>query len=225
MDMCAYLRSLVPCRMFFRSRGKGGRSYGVAAPFVERGPRKGLTPLEKKPQSLDSVPSALCYFVTQRKGTNVAHRSLTGFTLVEVVLALAILAVTLSGLLLTYISMFILTDMQRDHALASNSLLARLEEIRAIDFDNISSAAGPFNLTDYGFTANQSSMGRVDVVTSFSGYPATLTKVRLVASYATRLNRTVGEDINFNGILDAGEDVNNNSRLDSSAEVVSLIAR
>jgi prepilin-type N-terminal cleavage/methylation domain-containing protein len=148
-----------------------------------------------------------------------------GFTLIEVALALAILAVTLSGLLLTYVSMFVLTDMQRDHALASNALLARLEEIRAMGFDDISTAAGSFNLTDYGFPANQSSRGRVDVVTSFSGYPATLTKVRLVACYATRLNRTVGEDRNFNGVLDSGEDVNNNSRIDSAAEVVSLIAK
>ncbi|MDD5019541.1 MAG: prepilin-type N-terminal cleavage/methylation domain-containing protein [Candidatus Omnitrophica bacterium] len=163
-------------------------------------------------------------FFFRRRAGGVKKRA-KGFTLVEVVFALAILAVTLSGLLLTYISMFVLTDMQRDHALASNSLLAKLEEIRAMDFDNIPAAAGPFNLTDYGFTDGQLSRGRVDVVTSFSGYPATLTRVRLVASYATRLNRTVGEDRNFNGILDSGEDVNNNSRLDSSAEVVTLIAR
>jgi prepilin-type N-terminal cleavage/methylation domain-containing protein len=148
-----------------------------------------------------------------------------GFTLVEVVFALAILAVTLSGLLLTYVSMFVLTDMQRDHALASNSVMARLEEVQSMDFDNISAAAGTFNLSDYGFPANQSSRGRTEVVASFSGYPATLTRVRIVASYATRLNRTIGEDINFNGVMDAGEDVNNNSRLDSSVEVVSLLAK
>jgi prepilin-type N-terminal cleavage/methylation domain-containing protein len=168
---------------------------------------------------------SLCRFPAHRGRRVTTPRSLEGFTLIEVALALAILAVTLSGLLLTYVSMFMLTDMQRDHALATNCLLAKLEEIRAMDFDSIPSAAGAFNLTDYGFPANQSCRGRVDVVTSFAGYPATLTKVRLTASYATRLNRTVGEDRNFNGALDSGEDVNNNSRLDSSAEVVSLIAK
>ena len=204
-----------------RSKGAAG-----GAVFLSVGTRlkKGFTPLEGKPEGLGPVLS-LCCPAVHRKRTGALRRSITGFTLIEVALALAILAVTLSGLLLTYVSMFVLTDMQRDHALASNALLARLEEIRAMDFNDISTAAGAFNLTDYGFPANQSSRGRVDVVTSFSGYPATLTKVRLVASYATRLNRSVGEDRNYNGALDSGEDVNNNSRLDSAAEVVSLIAK
>jgi hypothetical protein len=114
--------------------------------------------------------------------------------------------------------------MQRDHALATNCLWPSSKR-SGDDFRQHSVGRSAFNLTDYGFPANQSCRGRVDVVTSFAGYPATLTKVRLTASYATRLNRTVGEDRNFNGALDSGEDVNNNSRLDSSAEVVSLIAK
>lgn len=164
-------------------------------------------------------------FLSFQGSGKCGSKKAAGFTLVEVVFALAILAVTLSGLLLTYVSMFVVTDMQRDHALASNSVMAKLEEIQAMDFDNISLAAGPFNLSDYGFPANQSSRGLTEVVTSFSGYPATLTRVRIVASYATRLNRTVGEDKNFNGVLNVGEDTNNNSRLDSSVEVVSLLAK
>ncbi|QAT17375.1 protein containing Prepilin-type cleavage/methylation [Candidatus Velamenicoccus archaeovorus] len=207
--------------------GRGGDERGGAAAVscVGAGREKRLSSPEKKLRVPGSVSSFLCFLPMSRKKTEASRRYPAGFTLIEVVLALAILAVTLSGLLLTYVSMFVLTDMQRDHALASNSLLARLEEIRAMDFDSIPAAAGPFNLTDYGFPANRSSRGRVEVTTSFSGYPATLTKVRLVASYATRLNRTVGEDRNFNGALDVGEDVNNNSRLDSSAEVVSLVAK
>lgn len=139
---------------------------------------------------------------------------------------MGILAVTLSGLLLTYVDMFVLVDMQRDHAMVSNSLHARLEEIRSLDFAAIPGAAGPFNLTTYGFTANnQPSRGRVEVVQNFNGYNGTLTEVRLVASYTTRFNRTIGEDTNFNGVLEVAEDLNNNGRLDSSAEVVTLIAR
>ncbi|MBI5873087.1 MAG: type II secretion system protein [Candidatus Omnitrophica bacterium] len=150
--------------------------------------------------------------------------SKNGFTLLEVLLSLAIIAVTLAGLLLTYINVFVLADIIRDSALASNAVAAKLEEIKNMDFDNLTTAAGPFNLTDYGFTSTQPSKGRVEVTTSFSGYPATLTKVRIVGCYATRYNRTIGEDLNFNGVLDGSEDQNGNSRLDSSIEVVSLIA-
>ena len=48
-----------------------------------------------------------------------------GFTLIEVLFALAILAVTLCGLLLTYLNMFVLADVIRDSALAGNALTAK----------------------------------------------------------------------------------------------------
>lgn len=147
-----------------------------------------------------------------------------GFTLVEVLLSLAIIAVTLSGLLLTYVNVFVLADMVRDSALASNAVAARMEEIKNMDFDTLPAEAGAFNLTSYGFPSLLPSRGRVEVTTSFSGYPNTLTKVRITGTYVTRYNRTVGEDANFNGVFDGGEDKNGNGRLDSPVEVVSLIA-
>ncbi len=153
-----------------------------------------------------------------------ARKSQEGFTLVEVLLSLAIIAVTLSGLLLTYVNVFVLADMVRDSALASNAVAARMEEIKNMDFDTVPTSAGPFNLTSYGFPSALLSKGRVEVTTSFSGYPNTLTKVRIIGTYVTRYNRTIGEDVNFNGVFDAGEDNNGNGRLDSPVEVVTLIA-
>ena len=150
-----------------------------------------------------------------------------GFTLVETIIALALLAVTLCGLLLTYLHMFILADMVRDQALGINAVQAKLEEIQNIPFDNLSSAAGSFNLTSYGFASNQSK-GRVDVTQNFGGYTGALTQVRVVASYRSR-NRTIGEDANFNGQWDVGEDINATGyaagRLDSPTEAVTLIAK
>lgn len=157
-------------------------------------------------------------------GPGNGPKSEAGFTLVEVLLSLAIIAVTLSGLLLTYVNVFVLADMVRDSALAANAVNAKMEEIRNMDFDLLTTAAGAFNLTDHGFPSLLPSKGRVEMTTSFSGYPNTLTKVRITGAYMTRYNRTVGEDVNFNGVFDAGEDKDGNSRLDSPIEVVSLIA-
>lgn len=147
-----------------------------------------------------------------------------GFTLVEVLFSIAIIAVTLCGLLLTYINMFVLADVIRDSALAGNALHAKLEEVRNLDFSNLTALAGPFNLSDYGFPAGQAAMGSTEVTPDISGFTGNLTKVRMVGAYTTRNNRIVGEDKNLNGVLDTGEDSNGNSRLDSPIEVVSLVA-
>ncbi|HQP91513.1 MAG TPA: type II secretion system protein [Candidatus Omnitrophota bacterium] len=148
-----------------------------------------------------------------------------GFTLIEVLFALAILAVTLCGLLLTYLNMFVLADVIRDSALAGNALTAKLEEIRHMNYSDIPLEAGPFNLSDYGFPAQQLSMGRVEVTTDFAGYTGNLTKVRMTGAYTTRNSRIVGEDRNLNGALDTGEDSNSNGRLDSTIEVVGLVGK
>ena len=147
-----------------------------------------------------------------------------GFTLVEVIIALAILAVSLCGLLLTFINMFVLTDLVRDASSATNAVLAKTEEIKNLPFANLSTAAGAFNLTAYGFPNSTSSKGFVEVTQNFNGYALALTEVRVMASYLSR-NRTIGEDRNFNGVLDAGEDANNNTRMDSPIEVVTLFSK
>ena len=146
-----------------------------------------------------------------------------GFTLIEVLLAGTILTIALCGLLQTYLQMFVLVDLMRDQALATNAVQAKMEEIKNMNFLNLSSANGPFNLTTYGFPSSQSK-GGVEVTENFSGYTGALTKVRIVANYKSR-NRTIGEDVNFNGALDTGEDTNNNTRLDSPVEVVTLISK
>ncbi len=155
---------------------------------------------------------------------NLIVRKNNGFTLLEILFSLAIISVTLCGLLLTYINMFVLADVIRESSLAGNAINAKLEEIKNLDLSNLSTAAGAFNLSSYGFPTTQNSQGRVEVTPDFSGYTGALTKVRIVGCYMTRNNKTIGEDRNFNGALDSGEDANSNGRLDSPIEVVTLIA-
>ncbi len=149
-----------------------------------------------------------------------------GFTLVEVLVAAAILAFCLCGLLATYINMFFLADLSRDFTLANNAIQAKAEEIKKTNFDGLSLGESPFNLTDYGFPS-PSEPGEVtskgNITVSSTGY-SDLKIVRLIACFKSR-GRLIGEDSNLNGILNSGEDINNNGRLDSSIEVITLIAR
>lgn len=143
-----------------------------------------------------------------------------GFTLAEALLSFAILAFALTGILLTYANLFFLTDLCRDLTLANNALQAQMEQLKAVKFDSLMS----FNQTAFniqGFT-NTDARGLIQVENT--AYPDVML-VRLVISFRSR-TRIIGEDRNFNGILDSGEDtLIANNRLDSPVELVTLISR
>jgi len=144
-----------------------------------------------------------------------------GFTLVELMIAVAILVIALTSLLASYANMFVLADLARNQSRATNAVRARMEEIKQEEFDNLDS----FNATTFdldGFDPLEAK-GRIEVsnVTGNSN----LKQVRIVACFRSR-NRIIGEDANLNGALDlsASEDQNNNQRLDSPVELITLIA-
>lgn len=114
-----------------------------------------------------------------------------GFTLIEILLTAAIIAVCLCGLLLTYMNMFVLADMSRDYTLATNALQAKMEQIKKEDFSNLLSAGGPFNLTDFGFPYPDSG-GCVNVTENFSNYTNTITRVKVSACFRSR-SRLIGD--------------------------------
>jgi len=144
--------------------------------------------------------------------------SKSGFTLIEVLLAATIMAFCLSGLLLTYINLFTLTDLSRDFTLAANGLQLEMERLKVAGWADLSAMNGTqFNIS--GFNTSQS-RGFIEITnTSY----ADLKEARLVFSFLAR-GRLIGEDANFNGLLDisSGEDLNDNDRLDSPAELVTL---
>ena len=156
--------------------------------------------------------------MTKKRG----NLPLAGFTLVEVLFVMVILAFCLCGLLATYINMFFLTDLTRDLTLATNAVRARMEEIKRVSFASLGNST--FNLTDYGFPSNQSK-GVVEVQGNYSNYTDQLSRVRIIACFKSR-GRIIGEDADLDGVFDTpGEDVNNNSRMDSPVEMVTLIAK
>jgi prepilin-type N-terminal cleavage/methylation domain-containing protein len=144
----------------------------------------------------------------------------SGLTLVEVLVAAAIFAFCLSGLLLTYMNLFTLTDLSRDFTLASNAMQAKMEEIRQSNFSNLSSLNNT-NFTVPGFAANSSS----GIIQVYNTTYNDLKEVRLVVSFRCK-NRTIGEESNFNGVFCATtEDTDGNGRCDSPAELVTVISQ
>ncbi len=156
----------------------------------------------------------------------------TGLTLVEVLVASSIFAFCLAGLLLTYMDLFILTDMSRDSTIANNILQAKLEEQKSKAFSALCNET--FDVSDSNFLVNGSPMvigkGVIEISnvsvynTTYSGLD--LKKARVVISFKSR-NRVIGEDKDLDGILDAGEDdsyyLNGTGVLNSPVEGITLI--
>ena len=147
------------------------------------------------------------------------------FTLIELVFTFAIVVTCILGILLTYISMFILLDLSRDLTLANNAVQAVMEDIKKKDFSELSAGTKILTLTelaDYRFPSSSSAVQVIE--DGYLGYtsPAQLKKARIIACFRSR-GRVIGEDTNLNGVLDVGEDINENGRMDSPVEVITLI--
>lgn len=158
----------------------------------------------------------------QARATRFSKVSSSGFSLVELMLAIAILTVGIVGLLASYINILTLNETSRKFNLVVNAMQAQEELLRNEDFDNLLGYNG--NTFDIAGFAASGAKGRIEVTTT--AY-SDLIKIRAVASYKTKDGRIIGEDKNLNGSLDAlqGEDANANGILDSPAEMVTLIVR
>ena len=65
-----------------------------------------------------------------------------GFSLIEVMVALAVIAIALFSMLTMMLNTMNLKEVQRQRALAKQAALAKLEEIKAQDFDTINPQYG-----------------------------------------------------------------------------------
>ena len=152
----------------------------------------------------------------------------SGLTLVEVLVASAIFAFCLSGLLLTYMDLFILTDISRDSTIANNVLQAKMEEIKSMDFSELAALNNTnFDVVD----SNSGVIGKgvvyiTNAVDPFVNSTYSDLKTARVAISFTSRNRVIGEDKDLDGILDAGEDdirYNGTGVLNSPVEAITLI--
>lgn len=141
-----------------------------------------------------------------------------GFTLIEVMIAAAILAVVICGILATYISCFELISTSRNFTFAVNAAQRKIEEIRDYNFSQIYS-----DYNNQSFTVDEMSVGDSRGIVYVDELTPELLEVTISVCWRQRQNRIIGEDRNLDGALGPGEDANGNNMIDSPVQLVTLI--
>lgn len=144
----------------------------------------------------------------------------SGFTLLELMIAVSVLIIALSGLLAVFTGIMSLNENARRITLAVTAAQDKLEEIRNSSFSTLYTTYNGTRFDPNGFPAAEAE-GNVFI----DNANPDLLKVYVNVSWRERSNRVIGEDKNLNGVTDAGEDLNINGRLDSPVELVTLMAQ
>jgi prepilin-type N-terminal cleavage/methylation domain-containing protein len=137
------------------------------------------------------------------------------FTLMEMLIAVAILAYALCGMLAMYISCFDLISISKNTSIATSAAQGLMEEIRSHTFNDIVSDYDGLNFTVNNMPANRG-------VVYVNDTDPELLRVTISICWRQK-GRVVGEDANLNGIPEATEDVNHNNIIDSPVELISLM--
>lgn len=139
------------------------------------------------------------------------------FTLIELMIAAAILVGAFLGILGVFTGCFNLNELTRNLTISLNGAQAEMESIRNLSFDSIS--AGTFEIAGI---ADADSEGIVEV----DDTDPALLKVTITVCWRQNSGRIIGEDSDLNGEFVLGtEDENENGKLDSPAQMVTLMTR
>jgi len=138
-----------------------------------------------------------------------------GFTLVELLIAAAILVLSLSGILVSYLACLELTEMSKNSSMALHEVKSKLEEIQNTAFDQIKATYDNTTFTLAGFNG----MG----VSYVDDSNPDLFLIEVVFCWRQSNGRVIGEDRNLNGQLNVGEDRNANGQIDSLVQATSQI--
>ncbi|MFA5271619.1 MAG: hypothetical protein WC412_04685 [Candidatus Omnitrophota bacterium] len=156
---------------------------------------------------------------------NIYLHKQKSLTLAEILIAVCILIVAVSAILMAYANCFILIDSVRNVNIATNAAQGVIEEIRNTAFTRLTDPSYCDCVTSLcngcTFTVNEipQSMGVIYIDET------TPELLGVTVSVCWRQKgRTIGEDSNLNGILDAGEDTNVNGRIDSTVELTTKVA-
>lgn len=143
--------------------------------------------------------------------------SLAGFTLLEIMIATAVLVIALTAILASYIACFELIAISKNLSLAMNACQAKIEEIRDFAFTQI-----PTFYNNYTFEVAQMPAGSSKGVVLVDSSDPDLLQVTVTVCWRQPNGRVIGEDKNLNGILDASE---GSGTIDSPAQLVTLITQ
>lgn len=149
----------------------------------------------------------------------------SGFTLMELVIAAAVLAGALLGLLGVYLNCFNLNESTKNLTLAINGAQQKLEQIHNLRDLGTARPAGNYSESLSNFPAEHSvAINIFDNGSDPDGISNNdLFWIGISVSWKQKGGRIIGEDDNLNGNLDAGEDDNGNGILDSPAQLVTLL--
>ncbi len=145
-----------------------------------------------------------------------------GFSLIELLFASMILTVTLVGLLALLIQCVFLNELNRNYVLVTKSLQSKMEEAKEAGFYNIFAVCPgvrpPGAICDGDtFDINGFQVGTAKGRIEISDIHTNLKQVRIMGSFRSR-GRTVGGDVNFDGVVNGGESPG------SPAELITLIS-
>lgn len=150
------------------------------------------------------------------------HSRCAGFTFVELLLAVSILAVIVVGIEEMFIMASVLGDISTNTSKAIVEARNKLQEIQNTNFDQIVTKYSQGG--DIGNTFDLINLRGKGVVTIDQTNPELLI-ITIDISFMNKNNRVVGEDQNLDGILEGGEDINGNNKLDSVATLTTYKAK
>ena len=149
-------------------------------------------------------------------------QSKEGFTLVEVLVSVATITITISGLVQSFTASSLLADMSANMSVAIREAESKMEEIRNYNYSLVT--------TDYvlgGTPGNTFSLtaatGKGVIYIDSSN--ASLLTIEIDVSWKDRDGRVIGQDANLNGTIEAGEDPDGNSKLDSTVKIITQLAK
>lgn len=175
-----------------------------------------------------------------------------GLTMLELMVAVAIVGFALVGLLISYISSLNLNEFDRNLTIGMNIAREKMEELynlRNIEFDYLGQSMCANLAYTTGCSSVPSGARRIvsfnndNISHNYNGFNGSCTiyitdkaagsiptgwikEARVIVSWRQRLGNIIGEDRNLNGALDSGEDVGGHSgELDSPCELISAFVK
>lgn len=145
-----------------------------------------------------------------------------GFTLVEVLMAAAILLMALASLLMVYVQVTELGELSRNNYLALSAAQSRIELIQdslqvAKEDDTVTftSVVAQYDGVSFSADVGRDGRGVSYIDTSDSDFYV----ITVSVSWRQSKGRVIGDDQNLNGALDSGEDADGNAILDSGIQL------
>ncbi|MFC1667145.1 prepilin-type N-terminal cleavage/methylation domain-containing protein [Candidatus Omnitrophota bacterium] len=148
------------------------------------------------------------------------NKKTPGFTLLEIMIATAILVIAISGLMATFAGLSSLNENSKKLTLATTSSQDKMEEIREyLDANGLATTYSAYNGQAFNPNGFPSSKGAVSIDNTNPDF----LEISVSVSWRERGNRILGEDTNLNGALDAGEDLNSDGKLNSPAGLITIM--